>query len=342
MESFSEVTRSSQESGAPERSRCVRKAALAIQEQLNETCDTNVEAVGHSKRIDLYTELSSVISVADSQQMDCNDTLLNLFLTSYLDCYRSIGGESKFIVAAVLLAYDIIRRRDACLQQSEWDFIARIFDEHLSVKGPLDTIIDVVQGTMEQFTVSKISFENLNALFVLEAHLSEAALRTELQQESATNSDATLVEPLASKTKRFGPSGSITASRNVHIQYYLNPGCELKVDNVTSIDFAREALIMSISGGHKVRIEEGVIVSDVKGMRKTVEIRAPTADGFDLSATIVVAQGSNHMVPDVTSIGWVDEMQDWTVLETPKATVWVGNGPYVVQRDGTSLLVNNV
>ncbi|KAL1611934.1 hypothetical protein SLS60_000157 [Paraconiothyrium brasiliense] len=332
----------------------IRSAAVTIREGIGAAWNSPGDAISAIADSFICSKVADATSTAVDEQPDWEGNILKPLIETCVDICTTPNKNLRAIthsVAVVLLAYDIIRQRNAVLTQTDYDFLVKSFDRYVFV-DILTAISEVVNAEFEQCSGLSNDFAQVNALFILESLLSESAIRFEQQGVSAPElvpmpSDIKPVEasndaPLVSTTSAPPPQLQAAASRDVQIQYYLNPGCAVEVDCVTSIDFPRDALMLETSVGLRVQIEEGVIVSEVKGKSRTVEIRAPTADGFDLSATITLSPGKDYMIEDVISVERVDEMLGWTIFETAKATIWVGSGPYDVERIGASIKVNSV
>ncbi|OAG10594.1 uncharacterized protein CC84DRAFT_1237448 [Paraphaeosphaeria sporulosa] len=330
-----------------------RNASLAIRVALGS--DWNSPGGALSTVADKYIlkRLDKAISSADDEQPDWEAYILIPLFNSCLSTYTAIDIDSKFVtqtVAVILLAYDIIRQRNAVPTQTDYNFIESTLDKFLTPES-LVIIREVVEAESERYSGLNIDFGKVNGLFVLEALLKEAIHRAEnngIVPEGATvklmaDSVKTQV-PTASADEGFSstPGLQTTTKRDVHLQYYLKSGYALEVDSVTSIDLHNEALVLETSDGLHVSIEEGVIVSEVEGKSRTVDIRAPQADGFELSATVVIPPDNSYIIEDVTSVERIDKMADWAVFETLKATIWVGNGAYMYERDGETVKVKNL
>ncbi|KAJ4357414.1 uncharacterized protein N0V89_001989 [Didymosphaeria variabile] len=312
------------------------------------------------QRLTFYRDNGTTIKFGNSIRTAVNaqpkweDDFLKPLLETCVDICTTTEKDARAVtqsVAVVLLAYDIIRLRNAVLTQADYDFVENAFDRFLSVDA-LTAISESVNAEFEQCSGLGIDFAALNALFILESLLSETAIHFEQEDTTACELVPILSDPkpvdipvpaaLVSTAVPSQPQPQTAISRDVQIQYYLNPGCAFEVDCVTSIDIPGKALMLETSVGRRVQIEEGVIVSEVKGKSRTVEVRAPTADGFDLSATVTIPPCNDYTIENVISVERVDEMLEWTIFETAKATIWVGSGRYEVERIGASIKVKNV
>jgi hypothetical protein len=334
MGQISNFTNSSQPTLAPDHGQSIRNAALAIGIALGSCWNSPGEAVSTVAYDHNRANLSDAISNADNEQPNWKEDILDPLLDTCLNTYSKIDNDGKsvtYTVAVVLLAYDIIRQRNGVPTQADYAFVASAFDKFLS-RDALVAIREIVDAENKKCSERDIDFGQVHALFVLENMLSEAVIRSEQKDGPADDNP----------TKTTIRTSIASTARDVHIQYYLKPGCALEVDDVTSIDLHGEELMVETKSGRRVQILEGVIMSDVEGKSRTVEIRAPTADGFELSAVLIIPPGANYTVDDVTSVERVDEMEDWTAFETSKATIWVGNGPYIYKRSQASVAVENV
>jgi hypothetical protein len=331
---------------APDHGQLIRNAALAIRVALGSGWNSPGDAVRTVANDRNRAKVGNAISTTENKQPNWEKDVLDPLLETCLNTYSRIDHDRKpvaYTVTVVLLTYDIIRQRNAVPTQADYAFFESAFDKFLSRDTSL-AIRDIVDAENKKCSGLDIGFAHVHALFILESMLTEAMIRSEQKNGPAddTPSKTTIPTSIASSGTSSPPQDRIVLARDVHIQYYLKPGCALKVNSVTSIDLDGEELMLETSAGRRVRIAEGVIVSDVEGKSRTVEIRAPTADGFELSATAIIPPGNNYTVDDVTSVERVDEMEDWCALETAKATIWVGNGPYMYERSGTTVTVKNV
>lgn len=354
MEQISNFSDSIQSSSALDNSQLAKNAALAVRVALGS--DWSIPGDAMSTVADAYmcNKLKDAINTADDEQPVWEEYILNPLLATHLAAYAEVDMDSKLVTQTaciVLLSYDIIRQRNAAPTQADYDFIENTFDRFLTLEG-LVAIREIVGAENERCSGPNMDFGKVNGLFVLEALLSEAVFRAEneggmLPKVIAANVLAESVKPPFnnSRSSAIGsspPHLQNVTSRDVHVQYYLKSGCALEVDCVISIDLPNKALVLETSDGRRVCIEEGVIVSEVEGKSRTFEIRAPATDGFELSATVIIAPDNKYTIEDVTSVERVDEMLDWTVFETSKATVWVGNGKYMYERSRGSVTVKNL
>ncbi|KAL5424924.1 hypothetical protein PMIN04_002876 [Paraphaeosphaeria minitans] len=338
---------------ALDNSQLALNAGLAIRVALGSDWNNSGDALSTVADVYILKKLSKAISSAEDEQPDWEAYILNPLLNSYLSTHEIIEINSKLVkqtVAIVLLAYEIIRHRNAAPTQADYNFFERTLDNFLTLES-LVTISKMVEEENERCSGLDIDFGKVNGLFVLEAVLKEGIHRAEnngiLPEDIAAKLMAESIKrPVPTSQMRNGmdipPQTQTTTSRDVHVQYYLKSGCALEVDGVTSIDMPKEALVLEIRDGRRVRIEEGVIVSEVEGKSRTVEIRAPNADGFELSATVIIPPDNSYVIDGVTTVERVDEMVDWMTFETEKATVWVGNGKYMYERGEETVKVKNL
>lgn len=341
----------------------IRAAAIRIQVALSTEWQrpgnavTTLSGDGVTTVADSYicNKLIRAIESSNEEQPDWKEHVLDPMLSSCLSTYEAIDKETQGIiqtVAVVLLAYDIIRQRNAVLIQADYAFVKSTFDEFLT-RNAMIAIRATVNNESERCSGLDANMGKLNGLFSLEAVLSEAIQRAGtddiVTQVVSTPVSAEPIEPPMPTSRTINaeallPQPQNATPRDVHIQYYLKPTCALSVDRVTSIDCPNEVLVLETSDGRRVCIEEGVIVSQVEDRRRRVQVQAPQADGFDLSATMILPPDASYVVDDVSSVERVDEMADcmWVVFETPTATVWVGNGQYTYEKIGKAVFVKNV
>ncbi|KAJ4293181.1 hypothetical protein N0V90_008463 [Kalmusia sp. IMI 367209] len=322
----------------------------------------------------LGNHVAIAIKAAVDEQPDWDEDVLQ----PIVDGYTLTKTETDFVVitsVVLLLAYDLIRRRCADITEADTEFILNALGRSMRDYKVRKAVTDVIEAEKDRLLGLDADMSILNALFVLDGLLAQASAYSRLRHDSAIDSDPNPaisqglavipakinVSPISmALTERDDaptptqntfagnlstPTPTPTQTdyfRDVHVQYYLKPVCALELDDIKTHNFQGEMMTLETMSGLRVRIEEGVTVSEIEDAYPRVSIRAPVADGYDLSATVVVPPGHSYILDDVSSINQEDEIPEWTSVETSKATVWIGNGPYVVERHGAKMKVNNV
>ncbi|KAF2255118.1 hypothetical protein BU26DRAFT_500741 [Trematosphaeria pertusa] len=286
------------------------------------------------------------------------------------------------VVIVVLLAYEILRQRWASLSEEDQDFIVSAFTEFLDNRDVRAAIKAALDAEHERLVRLDADMDVLNALFVLTDALGEVSVRIEAQdqdhdgpivamaeQHRAGGASAIVLDDplpfssgLAHGDDSPSPSSSpiISASsadpaqslspsftayyRDVQAQFFLKPGCSLDFDFVTSANLRGDTLTVETCIGLRMRVEEEVTVSNKSGDLDRVTVQASETGGCVLSATIIIPPGHAYSFGDIVSVEEETELPEWTKVETTKATVWIGNGSYSIQRStsGTLITVTNV
>lgn len=184
-----------------------------------------------------------------------------------------------------------------------------------------ESILETSEESGEEQSDSKLS----GHLPLLGLDLSSPYYQKEPLISPSTGSESTL------SSRTISPS-FMPYYNDVQAQYFLKPACALEIDCVKSVNVQDETLIVETRLGLRVKVEEGVTVSDISGKYNAVTIRALSASGYDLSATVIIPPRSMYSFSDVVQIDDDTAIPDWTQVETTAATVWIGNGPYNIQR----------
>ncbi|KAF2440420.1 hypothetical protein P171DRAFT_447385 [Karstenula rhodostoma CBS 690.94] len=340
----------------PDNSQLAQNAALAIRVALRSEWNRPGDAVSTVANEYICEKLNQAIWSVEGEQPDWEKYILGPLLDTCLAIYAAIDRDAKLVtqtVAVVLLAYDIIRQRNAVLTQPDRNFIENTFDRFLTSEA-LVAIREIVETETERCSGLDIDFGKLNALFVLESLLKEESLHRDEQQNGllpeviaakalAESAKTPTTTSLASNGITSPPQPQTVSSHDIEIEYYINPGCALEFDCVVSIDVPNEDLVLETNKGYRVYVGEGVIVSKVEGKARTIEIRATTADGFERSATVIISPGNSYTIEDVTSVERVDETAYWTSFKTLKATIWARDGASCVyEHGGASVTIRNL
>ena len=312
--------------------------------------ETDWQCAGDAVKTVVSSSLTAVIanniSKADNDQIDWEEAVLQPIFNTYATATATDTDQLVTYISAILLiAYEIIRQHDSVLSQADFDSKASMFHIFLGDEIVLLAVRRILDAETEKCPGLDDDFGKVNALFVLNGLMADTNIRIEKEEnntepkvEFSDIMNGTLTTPGAA----LPPFTHSTGSRDVEIQYFLHPGCALKIDSVASIDVWKETLVLESSDSLRIQIEEGVTCSNVINAHKSVEIRAPTTDGFNLSATVILFLGQSYTISSAVRSGQEAENAQWTVVDTEEATVWIGNGQYSIERAGNLVKIQNV
>jgi len=330
------------------------------------SCNTDPVATKALSRVVISVVGNSVhkaINWAGNEQPNWFENVLEPVINDYATCYPRVADDDTDTVAVVsivvLVAYDILYQRWATVTAGDHNFIINTFSEYLDEQKIRHAVLRAICSERDRLIALDVGLKTCSVLSNLIADVNTCDTERGILKSKGNldfsvdaspghtphaNAEGERVEistPTLSTSDLASTPTSPSHSHDVYVQLFLKPGCALEFCDVDCAQLRDHIFIIDFSTGQQMHIEEGVTLT-VTDTKNTVLLRAPSTDGYNLSATMIIPRGHSYIIRDDATIALQTEILDWATIETQKAVFWIGNGPYSIETCGDLTAVVNV